>query len=341
MYEISLPYGLDLNNPIDVDKSATRMTVSTKTVSSNEVLALDERALQWLASNAPNIAIAHSSGTTLMFAFLGRRNIISMLVGTTVALVGISFCLIAALRSLRLGLTSLVPNLVPGALGLGIRGLAVAEVGVALSLVTTMTLGLVVDDTVHFLTEIATHDPGRPTMFGQSGFRQLLFEQLDLVAVRIRHVDGHAVCPRAQLLEDRNTGIADARGEAADIVNPERDVLHLPSVARTTLGETKSLMGDNERPGFVEALALANGESQHPHVKPFCSFDVAGLQQQMSKTGRAGHARARRSHPRPRGVERIARLPDCVTLPVLLERPKKRLGKLAALSFRLGQGRRK
>ena len=153
LYEISLPFGLDLNNQIDVDKSATRMAVATQTLSSNEVLALDRRALQWLADHAPNIAHPESSGTTLMFAYLGRQNIISMLVGTTIALVGISFVLIFALRSLRLGLTSLVPNLVPGALGFGIWGLAVGEVGVSLSVVTTMTLGIVVDDTVHFLSK--------------------------------------------------------------------------------------------------------------------------------------------------------------------------------------------
>ena len=153
LYEMSLPYGLDLNNQIDVAKSATRMVVATKTLSSNEVLALDRRALQWLADHAPNIARPESSGTTLMFAYLGRRNIISMLVGTTIALVGISFVLILALRSLRLGLTSLVPNLIPGALGFGIWGLAVGEVGLSLSVVTTMTLGIVVDDTVHFLSK--------------------------------------------------------------------------------------------------------------------------------------------------------------------------------------------
>ena len=153
LYEMSLPYGLDLNNQIDVDRSATRMVASTKTLSSNEVLALDRRALQWLADNAPNIARPESSGTTLMFAYLGRRNIVSMLVGTTTALVGISLVLILALRSLRLGLTSLVPNLVPGALGFGVWGLLVGEVGVSLSLVTTMTLGIVVDDTVHFLSK--------------------------------------------------------------------------------------------------------------------------------------------------------------------------------------------
>ncbi len=153
LYEMSLPYGLDLNNQIDVDKSATRMTVSTQTLSSNEVLALDRRAMRWLADHAPNIARPESSGTTLMFAYLGRRNIISMLVGTTVALVGISFVLIFALRSLKLGLASLLPNLIPGALGFGIWGLAVGEVGLSLSVVTTMTLGIVVDDTVHFLSK--------------------------------------------------------------------------------------------------------------------------------------------------------------------------------------------
>ena len=39
LYEISLPYGLDLNNQIDVGKSATRMVVRTQTLSSNEVIA--------------------------------------------------------------------------------------------------------------------------------------------------------------------------------------------------------------------------------------------------------------------------------------------------------------
>ena len=153
LYEMSLPYGLDLNNQIDVDKSATRMVVSTETLSSNEVLALDQRALHWLAVHAPNIVLAESSGTTLIFAYLGRRNIVSMLVGTTIALVGISFVLILALRSLKLGLASLVPNLVPGALGFGVWAWAVGEVGISLSLVTTMTLGIVVDDTVHFLSK--------------------------------------------------------------------------------------------------------------------------------------------------------------------------------------------
>ena len=189
LYEMSLPFGLDLNNQIDVDKSATRMTVATRTLSSNEVLALDRRALQWLADHAPNIVRFESSGTTLMFAYLGRRNIISMLVGTTIALIGISFILIFALRSLRLGLTSLVPNLIPGALGFGIWGLAVGEVGISLSLVTAMTLGIVVDDTVHFLSkyrrarrELGCASPDAVRVAFRTVGRALLTTSLVLVA---------------------------------------------------------------------------------------------------------------------------------------------------------------
>ena len=153
LYELSLPYGLDLNNQLDVDRSATRVTVATETLSSNEVLALEQRAQQWLADHAPSVAGAEGSGATLMFSNIGQRNIRAMLLGTTVALVGISLVLVAALRSLRLGLASLVPNLAPGAMGFGIWGLAVGEVGLSLSVVTSMTLGIVVDDTVHFLSK--------------------------------------------------------------------------------------------------------------------------------------------------------------------------------------------
>ncbi len=152
LYELSLPFGFDLNNRIDVSKSATRMTVTATTLSSREVLGLDARAHQWLADNAPDNSRVVSSGAALMFAHIGERNIRAMLVGTAVAFLGISVLLVVALGSLRIGLVSLVPNFVPGLMAFGIWGLAVGEVGLALSVVMAMTIGIVVDDTVHFLS---------------------------------------------------------------------------------------------------------------------------------------------------------------------------------------------
>ena len=153
LYEMSLPYGLDLNNQINIDKSATRMTATLKTISSNELIALEKRAQDWLQQNTEHIAVADGTGTSIMFANIGKRNIVSMLFGTTVALILISMVLIMALRSLKIGLISLIPNLAPAAMGFGLWGITVGEIGLSLSIVASMSLGIVVDDTVHFLSK--------------------------------------------------------------------------------------------------------------------------------------------------------------------------------------------
>jgi predicted RND superfamily exporter protein len=152
LYEMSLPYGLDLNNQIDVAKSATRMVVSLENLSSNELLGIEKRAQQWLADNAPHMQSSGAS-SAVMFAYIGQRNIRSMLIGTSVALVLISLVLVVALRSVKIGLISLIPNLAPAAMGFGLWGLLSGQVGLGLSVVTGMTLGIVVDDTVHFLSK--------------------------------------------------------------------------------------------------------------------------------------------------------------------------------------------
>jgi len=152
LYEMSLPYGLDLNNQIDIDKSSTKIAVTLKTLTSNEVIAFDEKTLQWLKDNTPSIK-PYSSGPTIMFAHLGKRNINSMLIGTSVALVLISAVLIFFLGSLKYGFISLLPNLTPAIAAFGLWGVTVGQVGIGLSIVTGMTLGIVVDDTVHFLSK--------------------------------------------------------------------------------------------------------------------------------------------------------------------------------------------
>lgn len=153
LYEMSLPYGLDLNNQINVDKSATRMSVMLHNISTTEVLALEDRVQQWLQQNAPASMRTLGVSPTIMFSHIGFRNIRAMLVGTTVALLLISIVLIVALRSFRIGFISLIPNLVPAGMAFGLWGVTVGQVGLALSVVTGMTLGIVVDDTVHFLSK--------------------------------------------------------------------------------------------------------------------------------------------------------------------------------------------
>ncbi len=153
LYEMSLPYGLDLNNQLNIDKSATRMTVMLYNMTTTTVLDLEERAQAWLRENTPPGMHAAGASPTIMFSHIGERNIKSMLLGTTLALILISLILVFALRSIKIGLLSLIPNLIPAALAFGAWGIAVGQIGLALSVVTGMTLGIVVDDTVHFLSK--------------------------------------------------------------------------------------------------------------------------------------------------------------------------------------------
>ena len=151
LYELSLPQGLGLNNQIDRSRTATRVSVSTETLNSKDLLDLNARAKAWLEENAPHVAKVSGTGPSTLFAYIGQRNIQTMLVGTVIVLLAISAILLVALRSFRIGLISIVPNLVPAIIGFGVWGLTVAQVGLALSVVVAMTIGIVVDDTVHFL----------------------------------------------------------------------------------------------------------------------------------------------------------------------------------------------
>ncbi|MCY4202556.1 MAG: MMPL family transporter [Aestuariivita sp.] len=153
LYELSLPIGLDVNNQIDVARSATRVTVTTRTLSTRDVLAFDERVIDWLENSTKLGQEVKSTGAAIMFAHLSDRNIRAILIGTIFAFVGVSAILMVAFRSPFHGFISLVPNFVPGLMAFGVWGLVVGEVGVVLSVILAMTIGIVVDDTVHFMTK--------------------------------------------------------------------------------------------------------------------------------------------------------------------------------------------
>ncbi len=153
LYEMSLPFGLDLNDRINVDKSASRMTVTLVGATAKEVRALEAAGREWLEANAPPAMFTYGSGLSMMFANISKRNIKSMLSASVLALALISMIMIFVLRSFKLGLISLLPNLTPAFMGFGLWGIIVGQVGLAVSVMIAMTMGIVVDDTVHFLSK--------------------------------------------------------------------------------------------------------------------------------------------------------------------------------------------
>ena len=61
LYEMSLPYGLDLNDQINIDKSATRLVVALENVGTQEMKALRSRTSNWMRSYGPAYRVAEPS----------------------------------------------------------------------------------------------------------------------------------------------------------------------------------------------------------------------------------------------------------------------------------------
>ena len=152
LYELSLPQGLDVNNQLNVKKSSTRVVATFRNLTSNQTIEMESRIQAFFDSQNSGYKIILAS-PSLMFAHIGQANIKSMLLGSSVALILISILLGFALKSVKFGLISLLPNLTPAAVGFGLWGLFVGEVGLGLSVVMGVTLGIIVDDTVHFLSK--------------------------------------------------------------------------------------------------------------------------------------------------------------------------------------------
>jgi len=152
LYEMSLPYGLDLNTQLNVDKSSTKVIATFENLSSNQQIELGQRIKAWFTQNAAPFELDFAS-PSFMFANIGQKSIKSMLLGTVVALFLISILLGIALKSWRFGLISLLPNLLPAAVAFGVWGMVNGQIGMSMSMVIGMTLGIVVDDTVHFLSK--------------------------------------------------------------------------------------------------------------------------------------------------------------------------------------------
>ena len=153
LYELSLPFGLDLNNQVNVAKSETRVIVTLENIPTQSMLTLSERASNWLEENTPEHMHAEGVSSTMMFAHLSERQIMSMIRGTAVALILISLVLAFAIRSGKFGFISLIPNITPVIVGLGFWGLFYGYINTGISIVFGMTLGIIVDDTVHFLSK--------------------------------------------------------------------------------------------------------------------------------------------------------------------------------------------
>lgn len=154
LYELSLGYGMDLTDQVDVGRQVMRISFNMRDVTTADMREITERAKGWLADNANGVDAA-PTGMVHVFNLISYRDTRAMLTGTAIALVLISAIIMLALRDVRIGMISLIPNLLPAVVAFGLWGYGVGAVTLAIAVVLAATLGIVVDDTVHFLSKYA------------------------------------------------------------------------------------------------------------------------------------------------------------------------------------------
>ncbi|MCC8366056.1 MMPL family transporter [Xenorhabdus sp. PB61.4] len=151
LYEMSLPLGLDMNDQIDVRRSATKMTVTFSDLSTFEMQRIKEAHEKWLINNAPSSMHTHAASASLMYTYLMNTNIKGLLIGTLISFLIITLCLGIVFRSAKYALISMLPNILPIFMAFGLWSIIDGVVGLAAATIATMTLGIVVDSTVYFV----------------------------------------------------------------------------------------------------------------------------------------------------------------------------------------------
>jgi len=156
VYEMGLPQGLDLTDRVSVDKSSARLSVTVKDISSRGMNELAARSRAWLEGHTPRAMWTDATGPVVIFSQLGDRNAKSMVQGDFLSLALISLCMIGVLRSLRLGILSVLPNVIPIIVGYGLWRVCVGQMNIVATVAGSISLGIIVDDTIHFLTRYKT-----------------------------------------------------------------------------------------------------------------------------------------------------------------------------------------
>lgn len=153
LYELSLPYGLDLNDRINLDKSSTRLSVSLHDMKVTKQQEFGVRTQTWLAANTDPEFQATETGTSVIFGMMAIRNINAMIIGNIIAVLSISVMMMITLRSIGIGALSVVTNIIPVMVTFGFWAMTVGYIGLGASVIGAVSLGIVVDYSVHFLTK--------------------------------------------------------------------------------------------------------------------------------------------------------------------------------------------
>ena len=178
--------GRPLDGLVDEERQALRLLARVPTTSARETEELrqdlEDRARRTLG---PEVRVEAAGMTARYGAFIDQI-LVGEVKGLGVGLVVITVLMILGLRSVRVGLLSMLPNLLPVLVILGVTGWVAQPADVDTVVVALIALGIGVDDTIHMLVRLrhegrsAPPDRALARAFGVAG-RAIVYTTVILV----------------------------------------------------------------------------------------------------------------------------------------------------------------
>lgn len=137
----------------NTDYSAIRLVIGTSNLSNSQLLAFNDKIDDWIAANVkPEYRVMHGDNS-ILFARLDQNITIELMQGFSVSFLLITLTMLIGLKSIRYGLLSIMPNLFPATIVFGFWGLFIGELNPYILMLFSISIGLVVDDSVHILSK--------------------------------------------------------------------------------------------------------------------------------------------------------------------------------------------
>ncbi len=156
LYEMDAPDG-DLYDMVTSDYQRARVTARLDITSSNIATALVNKTEQYIAHNFPTNLDARVTGLGTLYANMEEYMRSSLVLGFSVALLAIYIVFCLQTGSVVLGSISMIPNVAPIVLCLGIMGLFGIHLDAMTAMVASIAIGLAVDDSIHFVSRVRLH----------------------------------------------------------------------------------------------------------------------------------------------------------------------------------------
>ena len=150
-YEVVESYDFPLKNFVTEDFSTLQLRINAAPLTNQEVIDLDQELVEEFKTRFPSAELLHGS-PLLLFARMDERVTVELLQGYSVSLILITVSLIIGFRNFYFGILSVLPNLLPATIVFGLWGLIVGLIDPFVMMLFSISIGLVVDDTIHLLT---------------------------------------------------------------------------------------------------------------------------------------------------------------------------------------------